>query len=700
MDSLKVIAVLLILIGAIFLVISLFPARKTLKIVPQQMRARWFAIILLMCFFIFGYLLFDFILITPTDIHFMHDLITGAVFFGGAIFVYIVINLSYTTIQRMAEAENELRLLNATLEQRVEERTAELKSAHDFTKTVIDSMTESIAIIDVNDFKILSVNKTFLQEMSLPEELVIGKTCYEITHHRSSPCVPPDDACPLHETLLTEKVASEEHIHYDAYGKKIYFEVATTPIYDSAGKIIQVIHLARNITERKKAEEQIQHLAYYDNVTGLPNRTFYKELLARAIAYAKRNNQILATLFIDLDSFKQVNDILGHDIGDQLLKTVGERLTKSLRKSDEVARIDSEQTLDTVSRLGGDEFIVLLRGIAKIEDAAVVAKRILKDISEPLELGGHEVSTTASIGISIYPTDGEDVKSLMKSADLAMYHAKDKGKNNYQFYSKTMNVTVLKRLVMENDLRKAIERNEFMLYYQPKVAVKNQKIVGAEALLRWKHPESGIVSPMDFIPVAEETGLILPIGEWVIRTACSQNKEWQKSGFEPMSIAVNLSNRQFEQPNLLDMIVRILKDIDMATKYVELEITESTLMKSPDTAISILNELKDIGITISIDDFGTGYSSLEYLKRIPLNALKVAYPFIKNILTSADDAAITKTIITLAHSMNLNVIAEGVETEQQLKFLQELGCDEVQGYLFSRPLPADEFTKLLEKGYF
>lgn len=700
MDSLKVIAILLILIGALFLIISLFPARKTWKIVPQQMRARWFAIILLMCFFIFGYILFDFILIAPTSNHLFHDLITGAVFFGGAIFVFIVINLSYTTIQRMAEIDNELRLLNTTLEQRVKERTLELKRSHDFTKTVVDSMTDSIAIIDVNNFRIISANKAFLQEMNLPEESVIGKTCYEITHHRSSPCVPPDDACPLHETMLTDNVALEEHIHYDAYGKKLYFEVSTTPIHDSTGKIIQVIHLARDITERKKAEEQIKHLAYYDNVTGLPNRTFYKELLARAIAYAKRNDQILATLFIDLDSFKQVNDTLGHDIGDQLLKAVGERLTKSLRKSDEVARMDSEQTIDTVSRLGGDEFIVLLRGIAKIEDAAIVAKRILKDISEPLELGGHEVSTTASIGISIYPTDGEDVKSLMKSADLAMYHAKDKGKNNSQFYSKTMNVTVLKRLVIENDLRKAIERNEFMLYYQPKVAVKNQKIVGAEALLRWKHPESGIVSPMEFIPVAEETGLILPIGEWVIRTACSQNKEWQKSGFEPMSIAVNLSNRQFEQPNLLEIIIRILKDVDMATKYVELEITESTLMKSPDTAISILNELKDIGITISIDDFGTGYSSLEYLKRIPLNSLKVAYPFIKNILTSADDAAIAKTIITLAHSMNLNVIAEGVETEQQLKFLQELGCDEVQGYLFSRPLPADEFTKLLEKGYF
>ncbi|OGW25749.1 MAG: hypothetical protein A2X59_03995 [Nitrospirae bacterium GWC2_42_7] len=698
MDSIKFISFLLIAAGALLLVFALMPARKTWNMVPEKLRAKWLAIMYLICFFVVGYIFFEIVLIT--DIHFFDDIVTGLVFLGGAIFVFITIKLSKNTIQKMTEMDNELKLLNKTLEQRVKAGILDLQHSYDFTSNVIDSIPDAMAVIDVTDFHIVSVNKAFLRELDLQEDMVLLKTCHEVTHQSSSPCGPPNDICPLHEMLLTGKSSSAEHIHYNSSGEKLHFEVTTTPIKDNSGMIILAIHIARDITARKKAEEKIKHLAYYDNITGLPNRTFYKELLAREIAYARRYNQPLFTLFIDLDSFKQVNDTLGHDIGDQLLKAVGDRLARSLRNSDEVARMDDGQTPETVSRLGGDEFIVLLRGISKTEDAAIVAGRILQDISEPLEIGGHEITITASIGISVYPTDGEDVKTLMKSADLAMYHAKDKGKNNYQFYSSNMNVVVLKRLSLENDLRKALEHNEFLLYYQPKVAIKNNKIVGAEALLRWQHPGSGIVSPLDFIPVAEETGLIVPIGEWVIRTACQQNKEWQKLGFEPISIAVNLSNRQFEQSNLLEMIIRTLKEIDMATKYVELEITESSLMKNPDAAIAILNELKDIGITIAIDDFGTGYSSLEYLKRIPLNSLKIALPFIRNILTSPDDAAITKTIITLAHNMNLKVIAEGVETKEQLDFLRTLGCDEVQGYFFSKPLPADEFMKLLQKGYF
>lgn len=283
---------------------------------------------------------------------------------------------------------------------------------------------------------------------------------------------------------------------------------------------------------------------------------------------------------------------------------------------------------------------------------------------------------------------------------MAMYQAKSHGKNNYQFYAKAFETSVLKRLTLENDLRKALENKEFMLYYQPKINVKTRKIIGIEALLRWKHPERGIVLPLDFISVAEETGFIVPIGEWVLHTACSQNKEWQKTGFEPMSIAVNISFRQFEQENLLPTIISTLHKVDMSPQTLELEITESTLMKNPEKTISTLKELKDMGVKISIDDFGTGYSSLEYLKRIPLNSLKIAYPFVRNILISPEDKAIIKTIIAIAHSMELKVIAEGVETEQQLTFLRKLGCDEVQGYLFSRPLPADECAKLLKKGSF
>ncbi len=453
----------------------------------------------------------------------------------------------------------------------------------------------------------------------------------------------------------------------------------------------------RDITERKEAEEQIRYLAYYDSLTGLPNRTFYKELVSRALLLAKRHNWTIAILFIDLDYFKRINDTLGHDIGDQLLRTVADLIKTCIRKSDFIARSEEDELENAVARPGGDEFIVLLNEIAHSQDASRVARRILKELARPFTLAGHEVFVTASIGIALYPLDGGDAENLLKNADVAMYYAKNQGRNNYQFYTKSMNATSLQRLDLENDLRKALDRSEFLLYYQPTVDVQTRIIIGTEALIRWKHPEKGMMSPGEFIPLAEETGLIVPIGEWVLRTACAQNRAWQNAGIKPFRVAVNLSGRQFDQEGLIEVVASALHDTGCDPRYLELEITESTIMQNPEKAVTTLQKLKAMGIYLSIDDFGTGYSSLGNLRKFPLDTLKIDRSFIINLTTDSDDAAITTAIIAMAHNLKLGVIAEGVVSEDQQSFLRERGCDAVQGYLFSRPVPAEEFIKLVRE---
>jgi diguanylate cyclase (GGDEF)-like protein/PAS domain S-box-containing protein len=569
----------------------------------------------------------------------------------------------------------------------------DLERSYQFKKTILDSMHDTIAIVDARDFRIIEVNKTFLEELGLEEKDVIGRTCHEVTHHRSEPCRQPYGDCPLLDTAATGNPSDAVHLHYKTTGEKFYSEIQTSPIRDEQGVVVQVVHISRDITVRRQSEDKIRYLAFYDGLTGLPNRTFYKELLMRALAVAQRRGKPLATLFIDLDSFKRINDTLGHSDGDRLLQAVAKRLGLCVRASDSVARPEEDVTASTVSRLGGDEFIVLLNDLSAANDAALVARRILEDLSAPFMLSGHEVVISASIGISLYPLDGEDPETLLKNADIAMYQAKQQGKNNFQFYSPAMNKTTLERLTLESDLRKALERQEFVLYYQPKVDSSTRRISGVEALLRWKHATRGLVAPAEFIPLAEETGLIVPIGEWVLRTACAQNKAWQAAGFTPIPMAVNLSNLQFNQKDLLKSVINILKTTGMDPRYLELEITESTIMQYPDKAIAVLRELKKVGIRISIDDFGTGYSSLNYLRRLPLDCLKIDRSFIMNIITNSDDAAITMAVVTMAHSLKLNVVAEGVETEEQFAYLRGLGSDEAQGYLISRPVPAEEFTR-------
>ncbi|MDI3547347.1 MAG: hypothetical protein PWR10_999 [Halanaerobiales bacterium] len=464
-------------------------------------------------------------------------------------------------------------------------------------------------------------------------------------------------------------------------GRWLHFTAA--PLRNTRGEVIGAIETLEDITERKQAEEMLWQQVYHDALTGLPNRMLFNDRFTQALAHAYRNRQKLAVLFLDLDRFKNINDTQGYNVGDQLLQGVAERLTDLVRED------------DTVARMGGDEFILLLPEIAQAENATKIAKKILEAFKQPLMIGGHEFYITSSIGIVFYPNDGEDAETLLKNADIAMYRAKEQGGNNYQLYDPMMNVKASERLVLENSLRYALEREEFVVYYQPQVSISTGKIIGMEALIRWQHPEWGLLSPAEFIPLAEETGLIIPIGEWVLRTACAQNKAWQEAGYPPVHVAVNLSARQFQQQNLVETVTRVLKETGLEPHYLELEITESIAMQNADFTIVMLRHLEEMGIHISIDDFGTGYSSLSYLKHFPLDTLKIDQSFVRDLTIDPNNKAIVIAIIAMAHSLKFKVIAEGVETQEQLAFLKQQQCDGIQGYLFSKPLPAEAFEKIL-----
>lgn len=502
----------------------------------------------------------------------------------------------------------------------------------------------------------------------------------------------------IEEALYERKPYKVDHriLLSDGLERIVHAEAEVS--WDDDGRPVWMAGIIQDITERKRAEEQIYNLAYFDSLTGLPNRLLFKEHLGHALAHATRTQKLAAILFLDLDRFKQINDTLGHSIGDKLLQRVAECLVICVRKCDTIGRGGGDDVTSTVSRLGGDEFTVLLTDIDTVQDAARVALRIISTVSQPFNLDGHEVIVTTSIGISLYPDDGKDVVTLIKNADTAMYHAKDQGRNNFQFYNQSMNATAYERLVLENHLRKALEREEFILHYQPQFDIKTGEIIGVEALIRWQHPDLGMVSPGVFIPLAEETGLIMQIDEWVLKTACAQNKAWQESGLPFITMAVNLSGQNFIRKNLFEVIARIIEDTRLDPSYLELELTESILMKNAKETASTLRALKEMGLHFSIDDFGTGYSSLSYLKRFPLDTLKIDQSFIREITTDSDNAAITTAIIAMAHSLKLRVVAEGVETEEQLAFVREHGCHAMQGFLYSRPLPAAELVQfILEK---
>ena len=471
----------------------------------------------------------------------------------------------------------------------------------------------------------------------------------------------------------------------DESGKTVWITISGEPVFDSSGAFKGYRGVGKEISERKQDEERIQFLANHDALTSLPNRTMFSDVLNLAIQSARRYHRSFAVLFIDLDRFKIINDTMGHDAGDKLLKEMGVRLSETVRSS------------DVVARLGGDEFVVLVQEVSEAKQVDAVARKILSALVEPIVMQSQECRVTASIGICMYPTDAQDEKTLMKNADIAMYRAKEDGKNTYKFYSEETNVHSFERMALETSLRRALERNEFFLHYQAKLDLHTERITGVEALVRWQHPELGMVPPMQFIPLAEETGLIVPIGKWVLNTACAQNVAWQRAGLPPLCVAVNLSARQFADENLLEDIGAALKTTGLRPELLELELTESMVIQNTERAGRILVAIKKMGVRLAIDDFGVGYSSLTHLKRFPIDTLKVDRSFIRDLPQDLEDKAITEAIIAMGKSLNLTVVAEGVETLEQQTFLQDHNCDEMQGFLFSKPIPSEEFAELLRQ---
>ena len=470
-------------------------------------------------------------------------------------------------------------------------------------------------------------------------------------------------------------------------GSSYWSELFVAPVRDDGdGPVSHFVVAQYDISTVMRFEQELEFQARHDILTGLANRALLRERLEQAMAVTRRSGQPLWVVFIDLDRFKFVNDTLGHDAGDLVLKNVAERLC------------DATREVDTVARLGGDEFVLLLPQHGNGEPGAAILQRIQDAVAQPLQLGEYEFFLSCCMGVAVYPDDGVDADTLIKHADIAMYRAKEQGRGHWQFYASSMNAGTLERLELESELRHALERGQFHLEYQPQLDLASGAVVGMEALLRWQHPQLGRVPPASFIGLAEEMGLIIPIGDWVLRTACAQARAWQLAGHGPLRLAVNLSARQFKQKNLLHAVAQVLADTGLDAAHLELELTESMVMHDVEQATTIMAKLKALGVQLSIDDFGTGYSSLAYLRHFPIDVLKIDKTFVSDITHSIDDAAIVRAIISLAHSLRLKVIAEGVETEQQLAFLRQHGCDQMQGYLFSRPLAAPAFETLLLEG--
>ena len=541
---------------------------------------------------------------------------------------------------------------------------------------VFSSSLDGIIITDTTR-KIIAVNNALTTITGYKEQEVLGRnpSLFKSDHHDKA-----------FYKAMWKTISETGHWRGEVWNRRKNGEAFPTlltinAVKDHNNKISHHVGIITDISTIKETEYKLSHLAHHDPLTDLPNRLLLNSRLEHALHHAKRKGTQVGVLFLDLDRFKNINDSMGHIQGDHLLKRVASRLAEGMRAD------------DTIARLGGDEFVILVEGLEGIQGAAKVAKNTLNLFTQPFHLKEQEIFIEASIGISIYPNDSNNADMLLRNADAAMYRAKEKGRNNYQFYTKELTDEAFERLTLETDLRRALERDEFELYYQPQFALNNDTLIGAEALIRWNHPEHGLVSPNSFIPVAEETGLIVPIGEWVLHTACMQHQAWIAAGYPPIKIAVNLSARQFHKPGLVDTIADILKKTHMDATCLELELTESIVMDNVETTIKILKELHWMGIEISIDDFGTGYSSLSYLKRFPIDRLKIDQSFVCDITVNLNDAELVTAIIALARSMKLRVLAEGVENEAQLLHLKAQGCDEVQGYYYSHPVTAKELTR-------
>ena len=552
-----------------------------------------------------------------------------------------------------------------------------LAQSSSLLRSTLEATADGILVVDTRG-QITDFNAHFVEMWRIPYEILQARDDEKAIHFVLAQLKQPEDFLDKIKALYAEPMAQSVDTLEFKDGR-IVERFSQPQVLE--GIAVGRVWSFRDITDRKKAEERLGYMAHHDALTGLPNRALLYDRLSQAITRLPWHDRLAAVLFLDIDRFKLINDTLGHGTADLMLKAVGERLVECVRDG------------DTVARLGGDEFTILLIDVAAVEDISAVAQKILDAIAQPYELDKQQYYVTTSIGICIYPPDGIDAATLLKNADSAMYAAKDRGGNNYQFYSEAMANQSSGRLSMENALHHALERNEFMLYYQPLIDFTSGKMAGVEVLLRWNR-DGVVVSPADFIPLAEETGLIVPIGEWVLRTACAQNKAWQDQGFPPMRVAVNLSGRQLQLPHLKNTIAGILQETGLEPCYLELELTESMMQSLQ--ATGTLRALKELGVHLAIDDFGTGYSSLSHLQRYPMHKLKIDQSFMRNLPADENNVAIVTAIVAMAQSLNLKVTAEGVETAEQLAFLRTLACDELQGYLFSRPLPLAELTKLLK----
>jgi diguanylate cyclase (GGDEF)-like protein/PAS domain S-box-containing protein len=565
------------------------------------------------------------------------------------------------------------------------------KAAREEAERALRATEEKLSgILGSIDNVVWSVNESGFIYLNAVVEDIYGRPTEAFYNNKDLwfEAIHPDDRAAVrhaHATLAEKGSFTEEYRIMKPDGQIRWIEERARAVRNESGEVVRFDGIAIDISERKIYEARIEYLADHDALTSLANRNLLADRISQAMAHARRNGLLVALLFLDLDRFKSVNDSFGHSLGDALLIEIAERLKQVVRQG------------DTVARQGGDEFILLLTDIVKPQDVTVVARKIFQTFSAPIIIRGHELFVTVSIGATLYPTDGEDIQTLLRNADIAMYRAKEENGNAFQFYSRDMSIRALERAELESALRRALERKEFELFYQPKVDAATSRIIGAEALIRWNHPDMGLVSPTRFIPMAEEIGLIVPIGDWVLHTACAQNKAWQDAGLPKISVSINLSARQFNEEGLVESVAHALHSMDLQACHLELELTESMVMNSADHFITKLKDLENLGVQLSIDDFGTGYSSLSYLKRFPLHHLKIDQSFVRDIATDADDAAITSTVISLGHSLNLKVIAEGVETEEQVAFLRDHHCDEMQGYYFSKPLPASEFAHLLRR---
>ncbi len=545
---------------------------------------------------------------------------------------------------------------------------------------VFQSTSEGIMITDTKGV-IVQINKAFTKITGYTEQEALGQTPSILKSGRH------EQSFYEHMWYSLTKIGFWQGEIWDRRKNGEIFPkwMSINAVKNDHGIISHYVAIFNDITTRKRTEEVFQRLAHYDTLTGLPNRVLFQDRLQQAIIQAKRKKYFVALLFLDLDRFKNINDSLGHLAGDFLLTEVSKRLTNCIR------------SMDTVARLGGDEFTIILTEITNSQGVTSVANKIIESFKEPFLLNNQEMIITTSIGITLYPNDGQDMEVLLKNADLAMYHAKSIGKNNYQFFSADMNIELIEQIDLELNLRRALEKKEFILHYQPQISLKTGKIIGVEALLRWQPSKFGLVPPGKFIPLAEETGLIIPIGEWVLKESFEQQVRWSKMGFQDIRVAVNLSAKQFMQRNLLESISNTINETNVNPSYIEIEITESAIMNDIDQGIKLLYQFKDMGFKLALDDFGTGYSSLSYLKKFPLDTLKIDQSFIRDMENDQQNSAIVAAIISLGQNLNLKILAEGVEKEDQIHFLRKHHCEEVQGYYFSKPIDQESLTSLLQK---